>query len=199
MKALLFSGGIDSTALAWGLKPEKLLFVDYGQIAARGELRAASAIARELGTELDVRHLSMRSVGSGTMAGDEPLNASAPEFWPYRNQALITFAAMAYAGQSLDAVIIGTVKGDDSRHADGKPEFIDAMERLLRVQNGPSIEAPAMNFTTERLVKEFGVPRSVLGWAFSCHTGEWACGTCAGCLKHAEVKSHIEGGTHDLR
>jgi len=194
MRALLFSGGIDSTALAWGLRPEKLLFVDYGQIAARGELRAASAIAGELGTELDVRHLSMQSVGCGTMAGGEPLNASAPEFWPYRNQALITFAAMAYADRSLDAVIIGTVKGDDSRHADGRPEFIEAMNNLLRVQSGPSVEAPAMNFTTEELLKDMGVPRSVLGWTFSCHTGEWACGTCAGCLKHAEVMTHFEGG-----
>lgn len=192
MKVLLFSGGIDSTALAWGLRPEKLLFIDYGQVAARGELRAASAIANELGADLDVRTVPMQSLGGGTMVGREPLNVSAPEFWPYRNQALITFAAMAYAGQVLDTIIIGTVKGDGNRHLDGSAKFIKAMDTVLSVQNGPRLEAPAINLTTESLVEQLGLPRSVLGWTFSCHTGEWACGSCAGCLKHEDVKNHIE-------
>lgn len=186
MRALLFSGGIDSTALAWCLKPEKLLFVDYGQVAAQGELRAASSIAKVLRLDLDVRSISMRQFGQGSMVGDA-ISKSVPEYWPYRNQALVTFAAMAYADLPIQTVIIGTVSGDGNRHADGRVQFIEAMNRLLDVQGGPRLEAPAIETTSEKLVEDSKVPMSVLGWTFSCHTGEWACGTCAGCLKHNEI------------
>lgn len=187
MRVLLFSGGIDSTALAWSLKPEKLLFIDYGQVAAEGELRAATSIATALRLDLDVRSISMRQLGQGSLAGRKATSKSFPEFWPYRNQALITFAAMAFADLQLSSIIVGTVSGDERRHADGRAEFIDAMNRLLYVQGGPRLEAPAIRTTSEQLVAESNVPISVLGWTFSCHTGQWACGTCAGCMKHAEI------------
>jgi 7-cyano-7-deazaguanine synthase len=51
---LLFSGGIDSTCLAWMERPDRLTFIDYGQIPAAGEQRACEAIAADLGFRLDV-------------------------------------------------------------------------------------------------------------------------------------------------
>lgn len=192
MRALLFSGGIDSTALAWSLKPEKLLFMDYGQVAAEGELRAAKSIAKALELDLDVRPIPMGRFGQGLLAGGTTVSETVPEFWPYRNQALITFAAMAYADLPLSSIIIGTVSGDGCRHADGRVEFIETMDRLLDVQGGPRLEAPALRMTSEELVEESNVPMSVLGWTFSCHTGEWACGLCAGCVKHAQIMQALE-------
>lgn len=187
MRALLFSGGIDSTAIAWWLKPEKLLFVDYGQVAANGELRAAKLIAKAIDLELDVRTISLRQFGRGSMAGDLSASNPVPEFWPYRNQTLITVAAMAYSDLPISSVIIGTVSGDGDRHADGRNEFVELMNQLLIMQGGPRVEAPAIEVTSERLIADTRVPRSVLGWTFSCHTGEWACGTCGGCVKHDEI------------
>ena len=191
MRALLFSGGIDSTTIAWRLKPEKLLFVDYGQVAATGELRAARSIAKAIDRELDIRSVSLRQFGSGSMAGDLSSSNTVLEFWPYRNQALITVAAMAYADLPISSILIGTVSGDGDRHADGTAEFVETMNRLLGMQGGPMLEAPAIEVTSEQLIADTRVPLSALGWTFSCHTGEWACGTCAGCLKHDQIMQRL--------
>jgi 7-cyano-7-deazaguanine synthase len=190
MKALLFSGGIDSTALAWGLRPDLLIFLDYGQKAAAGELRAARSIAKELDLPIDVRQALLGAFGHGLMAGSTALNPSAPEFWPYRNQLLITLAVMAHADSAIKSLIIGTVKGDD-RHPDGKAKFLAAMNAVLAVQSGPLVEAPAARMTSEELVLNYQVPLAILGWTFSCHTGQWACGACRGCIKHNEVMNTI--------
>jgi 7-cyano-7-deazaguanine synthase len=191
MKALLFSGGIDSTALAWALRPERLIFIDYGQVAAAGEARAVQSIAGQLGLRADMMRAPLSDFGHGIMVGGEPLNEEAPEFWPYRNQMLLTLAAMAYANLPLQSLLIGTVLGDD-RHPDGRPQFIDGMNRLLAVQSGPRIEAPAASKSTEDVLEEYAVPLSILGWTFSCHSSEWACGHCHGCRKHMDVIRSVE-------
>lgn len=186
MKILLFSGGIDSTAIAWWRRPERLFFVDYGQLAAAGELRAAQSIAKDIGLPLDVRQISLRSFGHGAMADGEILNAQAPEFWPYRNQMLLTLAGMAYAADNVESLIIGSVAGDE-RHPDGTDAFRSTINRIFEVQGGPKVEAPASKLSTEQLIEKSAVPLSVLGWTFSCHRGEWACGGCNGCIKHNQV------------
>ena len=186
MKALLFSGGIDSTALAWGLRPERLLFVDYGQLAAPGERRAACAIVRELGAHFDEVTIDARQIGSGAMVGGIPVSNAAPEFWPFRNQFLVTVAAMRYADVPLEAIMIGSVMGDDV-HPDGTLAFREALAGLLNVQAGPELEAPGADVTTEEMISLYGVPPTLLGWTYSCHTGEWACGSCRGCHKHNQI------------
>lgn len=186
MRILLFSGGIDSTALAWWLRPDLLFFIDYGQRSAEGELRAARAIAREVGLPLDVRTAKLGAFGHGTMANGDVLNTAAPEFWPYRNQMLVTLAAMAHAGKKVDSLIIGSVSGDE-RHPDGTARFRSTINKTLSTQGGPRLDAPCAHLSTEDLIRKANVPLSVLGWTFSCHTGEWACGSCNGCIKHSQV------------
>lgn len=195
MRALLFSGGLDSTALAWTLRPERLLFVDYGQRPAKGEERACRSIASELGARLDVRRVDLTSFGNGTMSpGGVTLSSEAPEFWPYRNQMLVTLAAMAYAAEPLEEILIGTVV-TDAAHPDGRPAFLHAIDAVVRVQSGVRVVAPAADITSEELLGKASVPRSLLGWTFSCHTGEWACGACRGCGKHHDVLARVESGT----
>lgn len=194
MRALLFTGGLDSTALAWMLRPEKLVFVDYGQRPAKGEERAARAVAAAIGLVLDVRRVDMSAFGHGTMStSGTPLASAtkAPEFWPYRNQMLITLAAMASAADPLKEILVGTVVGDDA-HPDGRKEFVSAVDCLVRQQSEVRVVAPAIDMTTLQLVKKAAVPKSVLGWTFSCHTGEWACGSCRGCNKHRQVIECLE-------
>jgi 7-cyano-7-deazaguanine synthase len=192
VKVLLFSGGIDSTVLAWWLRPERLFFVRYGQVAAAGEQRAAEAVASALGLPLDIRAVDLRAFGHGTMAGGPSLNPEAPEFWPYRNQMLVTLAAMAYADQQPDSIILGSVAGDEI-HPDGTDEFRAAMDALLHAQSRTKLETPGVGSTSEELVKRTSVPINLLGWTFSCHTGEWACGTCRGCIKHEQVMAQTVG------
>jgi 7-cyano-7-deazaguanine synthase len=196
MRALLFTGGLDSTALAWMLRPEKLIFFDYGQRSAKGEERASRAVAADVGIELNVTRIDMSAFGHGTMStSGTPLTSESktPEFWPYRNQMLITLAAMNYASEPLTEIMVGTVAGDEA-HPDGSREFVAAVGNLVCLQSGVIVSAPAIAMTTLQLIRTAGVPKAVLGWTFSCHTGEWACGSCRGCNKHRQVIECLETG-----
>lgn len=188
MKALLLSGGIDSTALAYWLRPTIAITVDYGQAAAQAEIRAAEAVASALQIDHRVLRVDCANFGAGCMVGKPALAmAATPEWWPYRNQFLVTVGAMALIDQGLQEIILGTVMGDDL-HADGKAQFVEALDALMRMQEGGvRVLAPALNMTSEKLLQVSETPRSLLGWTFSCHVGEHACGQCRGCLKHREV------------
>jgi 7-cyano-7-deazaguanine synthase len=189
MKILLFSGGIDSTCLAWLERPDRLVFINYGQIPANGELRACKSIAEAIGLPLDVHETDLRTFGGGLMAGSAAQGA-APEFWPFRNQMLISLAAMYYAPRGGSEILIGTVRSD-RQHPDGRARFLRSMGSVLKSQAPITLRAPAADEQTVALARRSEAPHSLLGWTFSCHTGEWACGQCGGCRKHAAVKAAL--------
>lgn len=190
MKALLFSGGIDSTAIANWLRPDLLVLIDYGQIAFQGEQRAANLIAHELQLPITTCKVDARSIGSGDLAGLGSLNENASEFWPFRNQLLITVAAMRLAASSPLQILIGTV-ATDGIHPDGNPEFLAAANLLLGSQGAYSLEAPAQHLTSIDLVRASQAPASLLHWCFSCHRNVYACGQCRGCRKHHDILKQI--------
>lgn len=184
-EALLLSGGIDSIALAYWLKPTLTITIDYGQRPARGEIDAAAAACDVLGLEHHVLSIDCSALGSGDMAGSPPLAlAPVPEWWPFRNQLLITLAAAECVRREIPGLVIGTVKSD-AAHADGRADFIRAMSALLEMQEGElTIEAPAIELSSAELVLRSEIPIEVLAWAHSCHVGDLACGRCRGCAKH---------------
>lgn len=187
MKLLLLSGGIDSAAIAQWQRPDLCLTVDYGQAAARGEIAAAAALCTALGLRHEVLTADLRHLGSGLMSGREAIGlGGAQEWWPYRNQMLITLAAMRYVGEGVREIMIGAVATDI--HADGKPPFLEAMDAVLRLQEGEvRVSAPGLQYTTTELLEVSGFPRDLLGITFSCHAMEVACGQCGGCLKQLET------------
>jgi 7-cyano-7-deazaguanine synthase len=184
-RALLLSGGMDSVALAWTLRPECAITIDYGQKAAKGELRAASAVCETLSLRHRIVYVDCRALGSGDMAGTDACSlAPVSEWWPYRNQLLITLASAAALQEGIARVVIGTV-ASDATHADGRPEFFEAMDRILRLQEGGlCLEVPGIKDTTVSLCSRVSVPFEVLAWSHSCHVAEYACGRCRGCQKH---------------
>jgi len=196
-RLLLLSGGMDSIALAWKLRPELSLTVDYGQRAASGEIRAAAAVCAELGLKHRVLVVDCSAIGSGEMAGTRPSAiAPVPEWWPFRNQLLITVGSALAIKEGLETVVIGSVASDSS-HADGRVEFVDAMKQVLRLQEGKILlEAPSIADTTVELCRRSGVPHTVLGWAHSCHVGSFACGTCRGCCKHRQSMRELGFGEY---
>lgn len=193
--ALLLSGGMDSTALAYWLKPSCAITIDYGQVPAPAEIRAASAVAARLGIHHEVIRCDVASLGSGDMAGSPPLDiAPVQEWWPFRNQFLITVAAMRAVALSVERLLIGCLK-TDAQHADGAPTFVAQMGSLLALQEGSlGLVAPAIELTAVELLKRAHVPEDILAWAHSCHTSEYACGVCRGCQKHYETWAAL-GGT----
>lgn len=185
MIGLLLSGGMDSISLAWWKRPDVAITVDYGQRAARAEIAASAAICESLGIRHEIVRVDCSHLGSGDMAGAEPLAvAPVPEWWPYRNQLVITLAAMTVIRLGVNELMLGAV-ASDSAHADGRAEFFVAISSLMAMQEGHiTVSAPAQHLTAVELVRASGVPREVLAWAHSCHTADAACGGCRGCVKH---------------
>ncbi|MBK8724695.1 MAG: 7-cyano-7-deazaguanine synthase [Holophagaceae bacterium] len=186
--ALLLSGGMDSVALAYWMKPSLAITMDYGQVPAAGEVRASKAVAEALGIPHKVLQVDCSPLGSGDLIGRAALPiAPMPEWWPFRNQLLLTLAAMSLAPEGVGQLWIGTVLSDGA-HADGTPAFIDAMNHLLALQEGGmQVAAPAIGWTSAELIQRSGIPRDLLAYAHSCHTDSFACGQCRGCCKHYET------------
>lgn len=180
---------MDSTAVASIERPDLLFFVDYGQLAAAGEVRAARAISAALGIRLGVHRTDLSALGAGTMVAGKVVNPAAPEFWPFRNQLLVTLAAMAYADHQPLEILLGSVAGDLT-HPDGTQAFVAAMDAVLASQGQFRLRAPAIGLSARTLLNRARLDQEILGWTFSCHTGAWACGQCRGCYKHDELK-HI--------
>lgn len=192
MKLLLFSGGVESTCLAFQLRPDFLLTIDYGQKSAKGEIEASSFIADKLKLHHEILNVNISALGVGDLAGRAPIrDGIATEFWPFRNQFLITLAAMYCAPKKVSTLYIGTIS-TDHLHEDGNPEFISKINNLLR-QQAPELEviAPAIKMNSLELVRASGIPKDLLGWTFSCYRSAVACGQCRGCLKTVELKNQL--------
>lgn len=186
--ALLFSGGVDSTCLAAIWRPHLTIFIDYGQVSAEGEARAARAVSKRMGLELKMVEVDCSSIGSGQLSGKvEARYAPVPEWWPYRNQLLLTLAAPLAIRNEISALMIGTV-ATDRVHKDGRPEFVAAIDQLFRLQEGSiRVLAPGLYKTTSQLILESGLSASMLAWTHSCHIASFACGRCRGCEKRGAV------------
>lgn len=183
--ALLLSGGMDSTAIAYWRKPDLAITIDYGQKPAAGEIRAACSVCAALEIPHEIIRCDLSALGSGDLAGTPPNpHAPASEWWPYRNQMLVTLAAMVCVKHQIECLEVGALR-TDGFHADGRPAFVSAMSALLEMQEGAlKLQAPAIELSAEELVITSGIPLEVLAWSHSCHVSDFACGTCRGCEKH---------------
>lgn len=185
MNGLLLSGGMDSIAIAWWKRPDVAYTIDYGQRPAAGEIAASKAVCETLNIRQRIISIDCSSLGSGDMAGNSPAEvAPVSEWWPFRNQMLITFAAMAAIADGVTNLMLGALR-TDGLHADGRPDFIQAISKLLEIQEGGIVvSAPAIEFDAPELIKASEIPHEILAWAHSCHTANSACGNCHGCRKH---------------
>ena len=192
-RVLLLSGGIDSTAIAHWLKPERLLFIDYGQRCAAAERRAAERVANQV--ERPAAYLSIDCSQVGEDLLSEGVVAQKPRgevWWPYRNQLLATFASGWALGNGCTEVIIGTVAGDGDVHRDGSTWFVSAIDALISAQEGGvRISAPAIDLSTETLLEVSGITRGVLAGSYSCHRSSYPCGQCGGCAKRDQILSSL--------
>lgn len=183
---------MDSIALAFWKKPELAFTVDYGQASAEGEIRAAATVAEQLALPHEVIRINCSALGSGDLLNrpPDPL-APASEWWPYRNQMLVTFAAMRAVALGIDEIMVGSI-ATDNIHLDGTGEFYKRLDELVSYQEGGiRVTAPAIGFTSAKLIKLSEVPVTLLAWAHSCHTDSFACGQCRGCYKHREVMGEL--------
>ena len=194
---LLLSGGMDSIALAYWKRPHFAYTVDYGQLAANGEIQAATAVCKTLKIHHRIIRANCRETGLGDMAGTTPTEISpVPEWWPFRNQLLITLAGAIAISDKVGELMFGSIS-TDSAHKDGRKEFFQMISELMMFQEGSlRVVAPAINLDGLSLVKNSGVPREILAWSHSCHVAAYACGRCRGCVKHAETMKNLGYGDY---
>jgi len=191
--ALMMSGGMDSTALAFWKKPDLAITIDYGQKAAEAEIAASSAVCNALNIAHQILNIDCSSLGSGDMSSTKALEiAPKSDWWPFRNQMLITLGGMFAIQHKVDQINIGTVNGD-SYHKDGSLEFFQKMSELMSMQEGNiSVYAPAQELSTIELIIKSQIPIEILLWSHSCHKSNTPCGNCRGCNKYFDVLSKLK-------
>jgi len=191
-RGILLSGGIDSAALAFWKRPHYAIYINYGQRCADAEYHASMAIAAEIGMSFIHLNVNCASLGSGDLS-QQPALLIAPvsEWWPYRNQLLLTLASMRAINLGIKELYFGAVR-TDGKHIDGTLRFFRMLNKLIKMQEGfIRISVPAIKLSSEDLIRRSGVPASILGWTHSCHSGNIPCGICNGCSKHISVKCNV--------
>lgn len=188
-RVILLSGGLDSATVAAVERPERALFVDYGQEAATAERDSARKIARLLDIELAEVTVNASHVGSGALVNrEQPDLAPSPEWFPFRNQLLVTIAAAYAIDTGLHSVLLGTVAHDALRHADGKHRFIASLDAVLRSQEGElRLAAPHADTSTRQLLARTAIRDEIVAATHSCDVANIACGECNSCQRRAAI------------
>ncbi len=191
-KGILLSGGMDSIALAYWKKPDTAITINYGQAAAETEIRTSVVVAKELGIEHHIINIDCSSLGSGDLINDNSIEASpSSEWWPYRNQLLISLACMKGITLGLTELMVGSVKSDGF-HKDGTTGFFKRISSLMEYQEGNiKITSPCIHLSTLELIKASGIPKSLLHWAHSCHKSNIPCCNCRGCNKYRQTLTEL--------
>ncbi|MCW4452167.1 7-cyano-7-deazaguanine synthase [Kaistella sp. BT6-1-3] len=191
-RGILLSGGIDSISLAYNLKPQIAYTIDYGQTVAKREIYVSKYIAKKLGIVHKVITVDCRNLGSGTLANKEIIDLSpSDEWWPYRNQLLITLSAMQAIKDGVSELYLASVKSDNF-HSDGTNMFYELINELVNFQEGNiKIICPTLEYYSHELVKNYNVPLDLLSLAHSCHISNLACGKCSGCIKQLKVRHEV--------
>jgi len=191
---------MDSIAIACWKRPHWAVTIDYGQKAAAAEKLAAAQVCKELGIVHDTITVDCSSLGSGDMAlKAADARGSTSDWWPYRNQLLITLASMRAIACDVQTLYIGTVRSDGESHRDGTAEFVSRVDGLMKFQEGGlRVVAPAIDFTTAGLIRMADVPPSLLAWAHSCHKANVACGHCRGCNKYFATYAELGAEYSDV-
>jgi 7-cyano-7-deazaguanine synthase len=192
-KAILLSGGIDSIALAYWHRPDIAITLNYGQSPAVAEIRASSVVAKELGIAHYILEIDCSSLGSGDLINQQALQVSpSSEWWPYRNQMLITLACMKGISLGITELMTASVRSDGF-HKDGTSEFYQLINNLMMYQEGAiKVYSPCIDMTSVELVRRSSIPDSLLHWAHSCHTSNTPCGHCRGCNKYRQVMHELK-------
>jgi 7-cyano-7-deazaguanine synthase len=169
---VLLSGGVDSLACAHFLRNSmevSCVHIDYGQVAAAAERRAAIAGAKYL--ELNLRVLDLSEIGcfgAGEIYG--------------RNAFLVT-ACLVGSGVPSGVIAMGIHSG--TPYFDCSPAFCAQMDRLVSENTDGRFRllAPFLHWTKSEIFDYFKQARLPMAVTYSCEAGtEPVCGECSSCL-----------------
>jgi 7-cyano-7-deazaguanine synthase len=180
---ILLSGGIESATLLslWRAHQPDCLFIDYGQRAARQELRAATALCAASGTTLT--RLDMADLGEG-FRRDQTQKRHVP--LPHRN-LLIVAVALSWAAQSGQRHLgLALNREDLTAYPSAARGFLSAMQGVSDQLDRVSLDTPLADYDKSRIIRlgmELGVDFSL---TYSCLLARDApCGHCPQCCHRA--------------
>jgi 7-cyano-7-deazaguanine synthase len=168
----LVSGGIDSAALLEFYLRERFsirpLFVDFGQPAAKQELRATSAVCKHYG------------VGLSIMTVQSPVAFSVGEI-PGRN-AFLVFSAVLVFGMKPGIIAIGIHEG--TSYYDCTEGFLKSMQTIVDGYAAGRIKvaAPFLKWGKQLIWEFCKKARVPVEATYSCEKGGLRpCGKCLSC------------------
>ncbi len=189
---VLLSGGMDSTTLLYYcLKIHKevhAVIIDYNQ-RHKKEIDHAKRIASQANVSFTVLNIQLPSfagsplVDSKASIPSQSDNKQAVTVVPLRNTFfLLNACAIATSLQAQD-VYLGAVEDDQLSYPDCRPEFFDAFQHMLQVQNSNiNINFPFVKLNKTKIVslgQQLTVPWNM---TWTCYNGkEKACGYCDAC------------------
>ncbi len=211
---IMLSGGLDSTtALAMKLESGSHVYpvtFKYGQTHTR-EIESALNISKHYGIDLKIVTVDLSQITKSAL-----MNSSAIEkrdlsvigkdvpatYVPARNILFISIAASYAESLGINNIVYGANAVDYSGYPDCRPEFVNAMKRVLDIgtdmgnRKGFSLETPLQYLSKSEIITagmRLHVPYE-LTW--SCYRGEeLACGSCDSC--QLRLKGFREAGFRD--
>jgi 7-cyano-7-deazaguanine synthase len=181
---VLLSGGIDSTAcLAYyrsqGFQVEAV-FINYGQLAAKKELRAAKSVCLQFRVPLrTVRLMGVTRKGAGLIPG--------------RNAFLLATAALEFKAKK-GIIALGIHSG--TRYRDCSPHFVRKMQAVLDTYSGGGVQigAPFLRWSKGDIWAFAKAKNTPLRLTYSCERGlNQPCGSCDSCL---DLEALLAGSIH---
>lgn len=199
---VVLSGGLDSTTTLYYAKQDMdevyAISFDYGQRHNK-ELLAAKATCKKLKIQHKVINIKdIKRVLKGSALTD---NISVPEghyedenmkqtVVPSRNLIFASIASAYAISVGARYLYLGVHGGDHAIYPDCRPEFIEALNIILKIANYTQVvvRAPFITSSKADIVKE-GIELGVdfkLTW--TCYKGkEKACGKCGSCRERLEA------------
>lgn len=187
MKAvILFSGGLDSVAtvlksIELGFDPI-LFFIDYGQKAAKGELKAVEYFCGKFRLGLKKIRMSLRSLSGSSILHLTPDVDSLNEL-KGRNLWLLSIALIYAGDEKIKHIFIGST-GMGGVWPDTSKHFIDLVNNITRFTESVHVHAPLMGIAKQEIVDYLRTKDINLNDTYSCYYGsEVSCGKCHHCSR----------------
>ena len=202
---VLLSGGLDSAvSLTHALKETEVvlsLTFDYGQLAAKNEIKAAVALVEYYNVRHKIILLPfLKEITDNAITSEQALHEldeggtssfPAASLWvPNRNGLFINIAAAFAEAYRCNLVITGFNREDAAMFPDNSPEFVLAANNALSHSTLNKVKVISY---TQRLDKkeivELGIKNGLpFHYLWSCYRGgEKMCGRCDSCVRFARA------------
>jgi len=210
---VLMSGGMDScvtAAIASRNHRIAALHASYGQRTESRELESFHQLATHFGAfaRLAVRLDYFAAIGGSSLTDPQLAikhadleNKTIPNTYvPFRNAHFLSIATSWAEVLGASKIFIGAVWEDSSGYPDCRPEYYEALNKLIRLGTKPStditVETPLIYLSKRDIVQkgvEIGAP---LQMTWSCYkNSDLACGVCDSCA--LRLRAFQEAGVDD--